>query len=74
VKTVPVTMPDWLWGRLVMVADDLHVPVAGLIADALRRTIDDHPRVISESPFARAPGSRPARHVEALRRQERKEM
>ena len=35
-----MSMPDWVWGRLVMVADRRGVKVGQLIADLLRREID----------------------------------
>ncbi len=44
-KTIPVTMPDWLWGRLATIAEQRNQPIAGLVADALREVADANPRI-----------------------------
>jgi len=67
-QTVAVTMPDWVWGRLVSVAEHRGVKVADLIASTLMDTIvsDPHiraPRFIEQGAFADtgAPGYRAQR-------------
>jgi hypothetical protein len=39
-RTVPVVMPDEVWGRLVSVAEDRHTTVSVLLASAVKRIVD----------------------------------
>lgn len=42
-RTVPVVLPDYVWGRLASIAEFRGVKVADVIADALWETLR-HPR------------------------------
>lgn len=42
-RTVPVTMPDWMWGRLATIAEFRKVPIADLIARALTSVVEKDP-------------------------------
>lgn len=39
-KTVSVTMPDWMWGRLASIADKKHVKVGRLIEQLILAAIN----------------------------------
>lgn len=39
-KTVPVTLPDWVWGRAATIAEHRGVKVGDLIADGLMGVLD----------------------------------
>lgn len=61
-RTVPVTMPESVWGRLASIADNNDSTVAEVIADALQQVVDEGPNhrmVLSwELNAARAEGFR----------------
>lgn len=42
-RTVPVTMPDWMWGRLATIADYRKIPIGELIARSLSAVVEKDP-------------------------------
>ncbi len=47
-KTVPVTMPDWMWGRLATISEFRKVPISELIAGALTKVVEKDPDALGE--------------------------
>lgn len=39
-KTIPVTLPDEVWGKLATIAEDKHTTTTALLAAAVKRIID----------------------------------
>ena len=40
VKTIPVTVPEWVWGRLATIADNRHVSVAVVVEEAINTILE----------------------------------
>lgn len=47
-KTVPVTLPDWMWGRLATIAQHRATPVADLVAVSIVSLLRDDPNRLAE--------------------------
>lgn len=47
-KTVAVTVPEFVWGRLATIAEHRKVPVADLIGDAIWQILDRDPNRLAE--------------------------
>jgi hypothetical protein len=47
-KTIPVTLPEWMWGRLATIGTHRATPVADLIAVAIVGLLKDDPHRLAE--------------------------
>lgn len=47
-KTVPVTMPDWMWGRLATIAEYRNTDIGTLIASALSKVVEKDPDTLGQ--------------------------
>ena len=47
-KTVPVSLPIWMWGRLATIADHRELRVADLIAEGIAHVLDSDPDRLAE--------------------------
>jgi hypothetical protein len=47
-KTIPVTLPDWMWGRLATIAKQRGTEVADLIAVSIVSLLRDDPHRLAE--------------------------
>jgi len=47
-KTLPVTLPDWMWGRLATIATHRGTNAADLIAVAIVGVLHDDPHRLAE--------------------------
>jgi predicted DNA-binding ribbon-helix-helix protein len=50
--TVPVKLPDFVWGRLATIAEHRQVSIADLIADGIWHTLDSDPNRLAELQMA----------------------
>lgn len=46
--TVPVRIPEWVWGRLATIAEHRQVRIADLIADGVWMVLDRDPNRLAE--------------------------
>lgn len=48
-KTIPLTLPEQVWGRLATKADKEGRKVADIVADAIAEVLNPQPRIVVES-------------------------